>query len=343
MHEDFMLAAIEQSKNGFPAPNPRVGCVIVKEGQIVGRGFCAHDGADHAEVIALRDAGQLAEGATAYVTLEPCNHFGRTPPCSHALVKAGIVHVVIATLEENPVAVAGVDYLSDNGVFVESTVLARKAAEVNAQFLFAMRHRRPMVTVKAGMTLDGKIALPSGESKWITSEASRLDAMRLRAECGCVLVGRTTAEQDKARLTVRGIDVANQPLRVVVDPRDVLDQSMPIFDGSAPTLHLTNSGQPFSAEEILQRIWDQKQIGILIEGGPTTAARFFEEGLVDQIVLYIAPKVFGEGKSWVGTFGLSDLSSSPSFELAETRVIDGDIKLTYRSRNLAQFIASYNM
>jgi diaminohydroxyphosphoribosylaminopyrimidine deaminase / 5-amino-6-(5-phosphoribosylamino)uracil reductase len=338
--EQFMLEAIELSRNGFPAPNPHVGCVIVNDDHVVGRGFCRRHGADHAEQMALKDAGDQAKGATAYVSLEPCNHFGKTPPCSHALVQQGIAKVVYAIGDPNPVAAGGAKYLLENGIEVQSGLMAKQAASANAQFLFAMRHQRPLVTVKAGMTLDAKVALLNGESKWITNEASRQDAMKLRADIGCVMVGRVTAELDQSRLNVRGLDDVNQPLRVALDPRSVLDKSLPIFDKSAPTLHLTG---PTNPTDILQRIWDEKRTGVLIEGGPTTNAHFFQAGLVDQIVLYVAPKVFGEGKSWIGTFGLQNIEASPSLELVETKIIEGDIKIVYRSRNLQSFLASYNM
>jgi diaminohydroxyphosphoribosylaminopyrimidine deaminase/5-amino-6-(5-phosphoribosylamino)uracil reductase len=340
MHEAFMLEAIELSRSGFPAPNPQVGCIIVSRDQIVGRGFCGHHGGEHAEVVALREAGEKSQGATAYVTLEPCDHFGSTPPCSLALLKAGIKTVYIATNDENPVAKGGADFLRENGILVEIGLCAQKAVAANIQFVFAMANRRPMVTVKAGMTLDGKIALPSGESKWITCVASRQDAMLLRAEIGCVMVGRMTAELDQARLNVRGIDVVNQPLRVALDPRNVLDQSLPIFDDTAPTFHLVGETDPV---RILHEIWKRKQTGVLIEGGPTTNAHFMKANLVDQIILYVAPKVLGEGKSWLGTFGLSQLASTPFFVLADMVVIEGDIKLTYRSRNLHDFLSSYKV
>ena len=340
-HDHFMLEAIRLSSCGFPAPNPRVGCVIVKDDAIVGRGYCNHDGGSHAEVIALRESGPKAHEATAYVTLEPCNHVGRTPPCSLALVEAGIKNVFIGTTDQNPIAEGGAAFLQQRGIEVSTSVCSLQAAEVNHQFLFAIAHQRPLVTVKAGMTLDGKIALPNGKSKWITCEESRLDAMKLRAEMGCVLVGRVTAEVDQARLNVRGIDVINQPLRVVLDPKGCLDSNLPVFDESAPTLHLTNQSGIGSPAEVLQRLWERGRTGVLIEGGPTTTAHFFNADLVDQVVLYIAPKVFGEGKSWAGPFGLSDLTNSPSFELIEMKKIENDLKLVYQSRNLRQYLESY--
>ena len=338
-----MLEAIELSKQGFPAPNPRVGCVIVNDDQVVGRGFCKLDGSDHAEAMALKEARDMANGATAYVTLEPCNHYGKTPPCSQSLLKSGVKRVLFATSDPNPIAAGGREFLLANGIQVEHGILAIEAAKVNAQFLFAMKHHRPFVTVKAGITLDGMVALPSGESKWITNEASRQDAMRLRADIGCVMVGRITAEQDRARLNLRGIEGANQPLRVVLDPRSILPSDLPIFDQSAPTLHLTDEQKIQTPSDVLERIWATGRTGVLIEGGPTTNSRFFDSGLVDRIILYVAPKIFGDGKSWVGTLGLSEMKDAPEFELVNIENIEGDLKISYQSRNLSKYLESYNM
>ncbi|MBS1727450.1 MAG: bifunctional diaminohydroxyphosphoribosylaminopyrimidine deaminase/5-amino-6-(5-phosphoribosylamino)uracil reductase RibD [Armatimonadetes bacterium] len=312
----------------------------MKNGEVVGRGFHDYTGGPHAEVVALRDAKDKAKGATAYVTLEPCNHHGKTPPCTDALLEYGIAKVVIAVRDPNPRAAGGLEKLKQHSVEVVQGVCTREAAEANRQFLFAFTQGRPMVTVKAGMTLDGKVALPSGESQWITSEESRRDAMELRAKIGAVLVGRKTAELDRARLNVRGIDLQNQPLRVVLDPRKVLDPELPVFDDSAPTLHLTDFDGPL---DVLERIRQEGRTGVLIEGGPTTTASFLKAGLVDELVLYVAPKVFGEGMAWCGAFGLSELASAPEFELIEVLPVGQDIKIRYRSRNLGAFLASYNL
>lgn len=338
-HEAFMREAIELSKFGYPF-FAHVGCVIVREGEIVGRGFHEFTGGPHAEVVALRDAKERAKGATAYVTLEPCNHFGKTPPCTDALIEAGIKQVVMAVRDPNPRAAGGVEKLREHGIEVIEGVCTREAAEANVQFLFAFTQGRPLVTVKAGISLDGKIALPSGESQWITGEESRADAMRLRAVVGCVMVGRRTAEVDRARLTVRGIELANQPLRVVIDPRKALDRSLPVFDESAPTLHVTDFETPF---DILKQIQANRRTGVLVEGGATTIGHFFRHDLVDQIILYVAPKVLGDGTSWAGTFGLQNLDEAPQFELVEADRLGSDMKLLYRSRNLAKFIQSYRM
>ena len=339
-HEYYMRQAIELSRQGFPF-HAHVGCVLVKDNKVVGMGFHDYTGGPHAEVVAIRDARERARGSTAYVTLEPCNHHGKTPPCTDALLDAGIKEVYVAVADPNPKASGGIEKLQSAGINVHLGVCAAEAFAANAQFHFALQTGRPMVTVKAGMTLDGKIALPSGESKWITSDASRQDAMVLRAQVGCVLVGRKTAEIDRARLNVRGIDVVHQPLRVVIDPKGKLERDLPIFDESAPTLHLTGDG--LDPVTILQKIRESDRAGVLIEGGPTTVAYFMQAALVERLVLYIAPKVFGDGMSWLGAFGLSKIDLSPGFELVETSVIDGDVKLVYHSRNFQKFLSSYNM
>ncbi len=339
MHEILMREAIELSRKGYPF-FAHVGCVLVRDGVVVGRGFHDHTGGPHAEVVAIRDAGESAHGSTAYVTMEPCNHHGKTPPCTDALLDAGINEVYVAVADPNPRASGGTEKLQNAGVKVHIGMCAAEAFAANAQFHFALRMGRPMVTVKAGMTLDGKIALPSGDSKWITSDASRQDAMQLRAQIGCVLIGRKTAEIDQARLNVRGIEVVNQPLRVVVDPQEKLNRDLPIFDGSAPTLHLT--GESLAPITILQKIRESDRTGVLIEGGPTTIAHFMHANLVERLVLYVAPKVFGGGMSWLGNFGLSKMDSSPEFELVETSAIEGDLKLIYHSRNFQNFLSSNN-
>lgn len=338
-HDIFMREAIELSKKGYPF-FAHVGCVVVREGSVVGRGYHDFTGGPHAEVVALRDAGEKAKGATVYATLEPCNHFGKTPPCTNALIEAGVKQVVIAVRDPNPRAAGGLEKLVQHGIEVVEGVCTAEAAEANRQFLFAFTQNRPMVTVKAGITLDGKIALPSGESQWITGEESRQDTMRLRAKVGSVLVGRVTAEKDRARLNVRGIEVVNQPLRVVLDPKNALDRSLPIFDDSAPTLHLT---QFSDLSEVLRRIREEGRTGVLVEGGAVTIGHFMREDSIDELVLYVAPKVFGDGKSWLGTFGLRNLSDAPTFEFVSAEVIGNDVKLLYRSRNLAKFLASYSM
>lgn len=338
----MMTRAIELSERGFPAPNPHVGCVICQQGVVVGEGYHDHAGGVHAEVMALNQADSHASGATAYVTLEPCHHQGRTGPCSMALLKAGVKRVVVAVMDPNPVAKGGLNFLRDSGVDVEVGLLAKEAEEVNFQFLFALRNRRPWVRAKVAITVDGKIAWPDGSSKWITGPASREDGHRLRAESGAVLVGRRTVEFDDPRLTARIDGVVNQPLRVVIDPSGKLEGTESVFgdvgeflwlgqiyeDGKErnPNQTLMPSLEPV---EILEALWLRGVTGLLIEGGAGTIRRFFEAELVDELVIYMAPKLFGAGLQWLGE-GRGWMPDGIALGLVSVEQIGDDVKLCYR-------------
>lgn len=325
----FMREAIRLSRRGFPAPNPHVGCVLVRDGAVIGRGFHHHAGAPHGEVAALIDAKWDAAGATAYVTLEPCNHTGRTGPCSHALQKAGIRRVVVACPDPNPRAAGGAEYLRAHGIPVEVGLLEDEARAANEQFFFALRHRRPLVVAKAAMSLDGRIALPSGESKWITSPAARRQAHRLRAELGAVLVGRRTVELDDPSLTARIPGVVNQPVRVVLDPERRLPCGTKVFDDAARTLHL---GRVDGLEpgQVLERLYGEGITGVLIEGGAITLGHFVRAGLVDRLELFVAPKLLGDGPSWLSGLQLPALAEAPELEILRTRRCGPDLWLTAR-------------
>jgi diaminohydroxyphosphoribosylaminopyrimidine deaminase/5-amino-6-(5-phosphoribosylamino)uracil reductase len=333
---EFMRRAIEVSRNGFPAPNPHVGCVVVLNGEIVGEGFCNHAGGRHAEANALVAAGDRAQNATAYVTLEPCNHFGRTPPCSEALIKAGVKRVVIASADRNPIAAGGASRLREAGIEVDEGVLEAEAAEANPQFLFAVRHRRPRVVVKAAMSLDGRIALPSGESKWITGPEARAEGHRLRAECGAVLVGRCTVETDDPQLTARILGVVNQPLRIVLDPAHRLKGNERVFDDQAPTLHVRPGGDldvpqqvgQLDLQALLDQLFNRGVTGILVEGGAKTVSAFFRAGLVDQVELFVAPKLLGDGPSWLQGLELPRLADAPELSIEHSRTVGRDLWLS---------------
>lgn len=321
----WMRQAIRLSKNGFPAPNPHVGCVLVKDGEAVGEGWCAYAGAPHAEAMALAEAGQKAKGATAYVTLEPCNHHGRTPPCSLALINAGVERVVVACPDRNPRAAGGAERLREAGIPVEIGLLADEAEEENRAFLFAVEHRRPWVVAKAAVSLDGRIALPSGESQWITSSPARTEGHRLRAHLGAVLVGRRTVEMDDPHLTARLAVAWNQPLRIVLDPSNRLTGKEKVFDDAAPTKHVTG---PIHLPELLASLYAEGQIGLLVEGGAKTIASFVREGLVDRFELFQAPKLLGAGPSWIADFGLESLAEAPSLKIVRTRRLGPDLQIT---------------
>ncbi|CAN5586784.1 bifunctional diaminohydroxyphosphoribosylaminopyrimidine deaminase/5-amino-6-(5-phosphoribosylamino)uracil reductase RibD [soil metagenome] len=322
---DWMRRAIALSIKGFPAPNPHVGCVLVKDGEAVGEGWCPYAGGPHAEAMALSKAGPEAKGATAYVTLEPCNHFGRTPPCSLALIHAEVARVIVAVRDQNPRAIGGAERLREAGIPVEIGLMAEEAAQENRAFLFAVQEKRPWVVAKAGASLDGRIALPSGESQWITSSAARRKGHRLRAELGAVLVGRQTVEADNPHLTARLPGIVNQPLRIVLDPSNRLTGKERVFDEAAPTRHVTG---PIDLPELLASLYAEGQIGLLVEGGALTIASFVRAGLVDRLELFQAPKLLGNGPSWVGDFGLKTLADAPSLKIVRTKRLGPDLQIT---------------
>jgi diaminohydroxyphosphoribosylaminopyrimidine deaminase/5-amino-6-(5-phosphoribosylamino)uracil reductase len=339
--EQLMRRAIELSRLGFPAPNPHVGCVIAVDGEIVGEGFHDHAGGPHAEAVALEQADARAKGADVYVTLEPCNHQGRTPPCSNALIAAGVASVAIACLDPNPKASGGQKALNEAGIRVSSGLLEVEARAANEMFLTAMERGRPFVVGKVAMSLDGRVALPSGESKWITSETSRREGHRLRAECGAVLVGRNTVVRDDPLLTSRLGGVVNQPTRIVLDPNSALSGLEKVFGSDAPTWHVIKHpirenqiGAPMKDDRLdLQALlMDFHKRGItslLIEGGPITLGHFLTAGLIDRLEIFVAPKALGAGPSWLG-FGVDSLDKAYKFKVDGVKQLEDDLWITYR-------------
>ncbi|MFZ4506314.1 MAG: bifunctional diaminohydroxyphosphoribosylaminopyrimidine deaminase/5-amino-6-(5-phosphoribosylamino)uracil reductase RibD [Fimbriimonas sp.] len=335
-----MRRAIKLSRRGFPAPNPHVGCVLVRDGEIIGEGFHKFAGAPHAEAMALASAKLSVAGATAFVTLEPCNHFGRTPPCSQALIEAGVARVVIACPDPNPRASGGANALREAGIDVEVGLLRDEAEAANHRFLFAFRHGRPWVVVKAGASLDGRIALPSGESKWITSEASRAQGHRLRAEMGAVVVGRQTVEADDPLLTARIPGVVNQPLRIVLDPSGRLDTQCRVFNDAAETIWVVRAATrpnqfelpDMSLPKLMAHLRQRGVISLLVEGGGTTIGHFFANGLVDEVALFLGPRVLGEGSSWVNACIGANLKEVPELEIDSCRKSGDDVWIRARVR-----------
>lgn len=328
----MMARALRLAERGLftTQPNPRVGCVIACGDEVLGEGWHQRAGESHAEVFALRAAGERARGATAYVTLEPCSHQGRTPPCADALIDADVARVVTASEDPNPKVVgAGLGRLRKAGIAVEQGLLRDAARELNRGFFSRFERGRPWVRVKLAMSLDGRTALANGESKWITGEAARTDVQRWRARSSAILTGAGTARADDPRLTVRLRDSEPhphpnpplegedfQPLRVVLDARlDALPADAHLLDGSAPTLVLHAHGaQPeddrYRHVELAGVAVDSKNRTDLaaalrllsgrgvnelqIEAGPTLCGALFEQGLVDELLLYIAPTLLGD-------------------------------------------------
>ncbi len=332
LHERLMARAIELSRRGVPAPNPHVGCVIATpKGEILGEGYHAFAGDVHAEVAALAQASLKAKDADAYVTLEPCNHSGRTPPCSQLLWGLDIKRVFVAVPDPNPLASGGALWLRERGIQVEVGLLQAEAEAENRIWLHFMRTGRPWVTLKAAITSDGMIARADGTSKWITGEESRRRARQMRGSHGAVLVGWKTVAQDNPSLTVRDEPIQDQPLRIIVDPHSRLNQDFKVFqDGLASTWHIDADEwaklQPNPMEQILVELAQQEIPGLMVEGGAGTYAPFLQAGLVDRIALFQAPVKFGEGIEWNSDLGAFD---QLGFELVRAERIEEDVLQIY--------------
>jgi diaminohydroxyphosphoribosylaminopyrimidine deaminase/5-amino-6-(5-phosphoribosylamino)uracil reductase len=322
--ERAMLRAIELARTpGVPlGPNPRDGCVLIgPDGEEIAEGFHRGAGSPHAEVAALAEAGDRARGATAVVTLEPCNHTGRTGPCAQALVDAGVRRVVFAQADSNPVALGGAATLDAAGVEVEHGLHEAEARAVNRVWTFAVDHQRPFVTWKFATTLDGRSAAADGTSRWVSSLAARRDTHLLRGLADTMLVGSNTVAVDDPELTVRDeLDqpLPRQPLRVVMGERD-LPATRRIFNDRAETLHLRTRDPRAALAELYAR--DRQHV--FLEGGPTLAAAFLRAGLVDEIVVYVAPMLLGSGRNAVGDLGIDTIADARHFAVTDVTVLPG--------------------
>ncbi|MDT9685945.1 bifunctional diaminohydroxyphosphoribosylaminopyrimidine deaminase/5-amino-6-(5-phosphoribosylamino)uracil reductase RibD [Streptomyces sp. TRM76323] len=341
---------------GSTSPNPVVGCVVLDaSGHEVGAGYHERAGGPHAEVHALREAGARARGGTAYVTLEPCNHTGRTGPCAQALAEAGIARVVYAVADPNPQASGGADTLRAAGVEVEGGLLADEAAAGNAAWLTSVRLGRPHVRWKYAATLDGRVAAADGTSRWITSPEARADVHRLRAEADAVVVGSGTARADDPHLAVRGVDGAVQPLRVVVDTgASAVRPGARVLDDAAPTLiavaedaaadHLAGAdvvrlpraatGRGLAVPALLAALHERGVRSVLLEGGPTLAGAFAAEGAVDEVVGYLAPVLLGAGPAALGDAGITTVADALRLRVTDTTRIGPDLRVTARPASL---------
>ncbi|WSL57800.1 bifunctional diaminohydroxyphosphoribosylaminopyrimidine deaminase/5-amino-6-(5-phosphoribosylamino)uracil reductase RibD [Streptomyces sp. NBC_01725] len=340
---------------GATSPNPIVGCVILDAaGQPAGEGFHQRAGGPHAEIHALRAAGGRAVGGTAYVTLEPCDHTGRTGPCSRALTEAGIARVVYAVGDPDPRATGGAQTLRAAGVRVEQGLLADEAEAGNAAWLTSVRLGRPHVLWKYAATLDGRIAAADATSRWITSGESRADVHRLRAEADAVVVGSGTARADDPHLAVRGVEGAVQPLRVVVDTgATAVRPGARVLDGAGPTLiavaddadttHLKAAGPGGAPVDVLRLPRAERGLSVpallaglhargvrsvLLEGGPTLAGAFVAAGAVDKVVGYLAPVLLGAGPAALGDAGITTLTGALRLRMTGTERVGPDLRVT---------------
>lgn len=335
-----MLRAVELAGRGRATvlPNPVVGAVVLAEdGTVVGEGWHESPGGPHAEVNALRQAGPRARGATAVVTLEPCDHTGRTGPCTQALVGAGVRRVVVGVLDPDAAASGGVSTLRAAGVDVVTGVHAHAAERVNEVWLAAVRRGRPFVTWKLAASLDGRSAAADGTSRWITGEAARADVHRLRAEADTVLVGVGTVVTDDPALTVRLGSPARQPLRVVADTHGRTPTTARVRDGSAPSWIATGAevglrGGHLDVEALLTRLYERERRHVLLEGGPTLAGAFLRERLVDRVVAYVAPVLLGTGPAALTDAGVDTIGAALRLDVEDVTVLDADVRVTGRPR-----------
>jgi diaminohydroxyphosphoribosylaminopyrimidine deaminase/5-amino-6-(5-phosphoribosylamino)uracil reductase len=316
---------------GSTSPNPAVGAVVLAaDGTPAGEGATAPPGGPHAEITALAAAGDRARGGTVVVTLEPCAHSGRTGPCADALIAAGVARVVVAVPEPTELAGGGADVLRAAGIEVELGVERAEAeAGALAGWLTGVREQRPFVVWKVAATLDGRVAAADGTSRWITGDEARAAVHRLRATCDAVVVGSGTALADDPQLTVRDADgrtAPRQPLRVVVDRRDRLPATARVLDDAAPT-HVSRAATP---ADLLAELFDRDVRRVLLEGGPTLAAAFLRDGLVDEAVVHLAPKLLGAGPSLVGDLGIPTIAGALSLAIVDVTRLGGDVEVRLR-------------
>jgi diaminohydroxyphosphoribosylaminopyrimidine deaminase/5-amino-6-(5-phosphoribosylamino)uracil reductase len=345
-----MARALQLAARGLytTTPNPRVGCVIARDGRIVGEGWHQRAGTPHAEIHALQAAGDAARGATVYVTLEPCSHHGRTPPCAEALIQAGVARVVAAMTDPNPlVAGGGISMLTLAGIDAEVGLMEAEARALNPGFVSRMTRQRPWVRLKTASTLDGKTALANGASQWITGEAARADVQTLRARACAVLTGSGTVLADDPRMTVRDLDIGRQPLRVVVDSglrtpvHAAILPALIACHHAAPAARIALEGAGAEVVELpgadgrvdlpaLLTLLAQRGVNELhVEAGAALNGALLAAGLVDEWVAYLAPLAMGNDARGLFTQPpLATLADAARFRLADLRQIGGDLRLT---------------
>lgn len=359
----LMARAIRLAERGLytTEPNPRVGCVLVRDGRIVGEGWHVRAGEGHAEVNALRQAGELARGATAYVTLEPCSHFGKTPPCADALVAAGVSRVVAAMQDPNPqVAGRGLQRLREAGVEVQCGLLEAEAGQLNPGFIKRMQQGLPWVRLKLAMSLDGRTAMASGESQWITGPQARADVQRLRARSGAIISGADSVLLDDSALTVRAAELGlapelaaqvaqRQPLRVLVDGRLRVPLDRRLFHEPGPVLVVCADAMGREAEyqrpqlELLPLPGQNARVDlpgllaelarrgcneVLVESGAALAGAFWQAGLVDELVVYMAPRLLGSNARPLLQLPFDAMAQAEDLQIIDLRALGRDWRIT---------------
>jgi diaminohydroxyphosphoribosylaminopyrimidine deaminase/5-amino-6-(5-phosphoribosylamino)uracil reductase len=346
--------ALAQRGRGRVSPNPLVGAVVVADGVVVGEGWHEGAGLPHAEALALNESGPAARGATLYTSLEPCDHYGRTPPCTRAIIAAGIARVVTATTDPNPaVDGRGLATLRANGIEVREGLMAEAARRLNAPFEKHVRTGMPFVTWKAATTLDGKVAARDGSARWITGEAARADVHRLRGDADAILVGAGTALADDPALTVRDPSYRGRPpIRVLVDARGRVGAGGDLFDDSAPKLVATTELASREARALWQEAGAEVVVfesesdlvplpslfadlgkrdvqHVLLEGGPTLAWSAVEDGLVDRVVVYLAPRLIGgvDAPGVLGGRGFAPVANALALSIHSAERIGEDLRV----------------
>jgi diaminohydroxyphosphoribosylaminopyrimidine deaminase/5-amino-6-(5-phosphoribosylamino)uracil reductase len=352
---EHMAEALRLAEKGLfsTTPNPRVGCVIVREGAVVGTGWHERTGGPHAEVLALRAAGERASGATAYVSLEPCSHHGRTPPCVDALIEAGIARVVAAMQDPNSrVAGSGFARLRAAGIEVESGLMQDEANALNCGFVSRMSRGRPWVRMKLAASLDGKTALANGQSQWITGAEARRDGHAWRARACAVLTGIGTVVDDDPQLNVREVETARQPLKVVVDSRLQLQPSAKLLQSGrvlvataranqsgaaalegkgAEVIVLPNAAGKVDLAGMMRELARREINEVHVEAGNKLNGSLLREGLVDELLVYLAPCILGDGaRSMFSLPELADLARKRLVQFGEVRLIGGDMGILAR-------------
>jgi diaminohydroxyphosphoribosylaminopyrimidine deaminase/5-amino-6-(5-phosphoribosylamino)uracil reductase len=367
---DYMKRAIRLARRGAGRvePNPMVGCVLVRGGEIVGEGWHRRFGEAHAEVEALRDAGERARGATAFVTLEPCNHHGKQPPCSEALIDAGVQRVVIGCLDPHPRGPGSVDRLTAAGVAVDVGACGEEAAELIAPFTKLVTTGLPWTIGKWAATVDGAIATAARDSRWISNERSRKLVHRLRARVDAILVGIGTVKADDPQLTARGVQLRRRARRVVVDPRfELTERSRLVQTLDAAPLTVASAGDALAEKADLRQRLEAREVefvelpwlddarrrldlrlllehlghryeatNVLVEGGAGLHASFAAQGLLDELLVFIAPKLLGDGRGLpplaeTGGPGVERIANAQALHLAQVRRLGDDVMLRYRT------------